>query len=76
VYDNDVAILECIEKLQDEIVKLKKQLVREPLDFYAIDDIFQGIYATGWPGPKLNDADIKFVRAIEAAHGIYSEDED
>ena len=77
--DNEVTILECLEKLQDKITELRNQILhletKKPLDFNAIDDIFQDIYATGWPGPKLSDEDIKFVRAIEAAHGIYSEEQ-
>ena len=37
------------------------------LTFNEIDDIFQNVYATGWPGPKLTSEDEQFALLIQQA---------
>ena len=37
------------------------------LTFNEIDDIFQDVYATGWPGPKLSSDDERFALLIQQA---------
>ena len=70
IQNNEVVVLEHIEKIEEELAILRKQVSSKPLDYNAIDEIFQDIYATGWPSPKISEQGIKFVRAIEKAHGI------
>ncbi len=37
------------------------------LTFTEIDDIFQDVYATGWPSPKLSGDDEQFALLIQQA---------
>ena len=66
----EVIVLEYLEKLEDEIKRLKKSISQKPLSVYEIDKIFQGVYATGSHAPRVGGDEVKFVRAIETAHGI------
>ena len=71
--NNEVIILEHIEKLESDLATIKKQVAKEPLTEETIDRIFQDVYATGWPAPHISEDDIKFVRAIERAHRIFGD---
>lgn len=37
------------------------------LTYNEIDDIFQDVYATGWPGPKMSGDDEQFALLIQQA---------
>ena len=37
------------------------------LTYNEVDDIFQNVYATGWPGPKLSSDDEQFAVLIQQA---------
>ena len=37
------------------------------LTYNEFDDIFQNVYATGWPGPKLSSDDEQFAVLIQQA---------
>ena len=37
------------------------------LTYYELNEIFQDIYTTGWPAPKLSEEDEKFAVLIQQA---------